>query len=83
MKKLIIAAAITTLFSTMASANSGLADRISDERSSPNREAKTLNSKALCVEHKKLHEKMSRVGMNESPHKLSKKCSDPKSSKIS
>ena len=37
MKKLILAATVTALFSTLATANSGLADRINEERSYPNR----------------------------------------------
>ncbi len=37
MKKVIIAATLTAVFSTMANAHSGLADRINEERSYPNK----------------------------------------------
>ena len=44
MKKIIIAAAAATLFSTMATANSGLADRINEARTYPN---KTVDTKTI------------------------------------
>lgn len=37
MKKLMVIAAIAALFSTMTSANSGLADRINEARTYPNK----------------------------------------------
>ncbi|MCL1479350.1 hypothetical protein MIH18_10200 [Marinobacter sp. M3C] len=37
MKKVIIAATLTAVFSTMENAHSGLADRINEERSYPNK----------------------------------------------
>ncbi|MBQ0831853.1 hypothetical protein [Marinobacter sp.] len=60
MKKFIIAAAVTTLFSTMAYANSGLADRINEARSYPNKTVEHLDSKTLSDHHKQLHMKMSK-----------------------
>lgn len=62
MKKIIIAAAITALFSTMANANSGLADRINEARSYPNKTADNiLDAKTLSNHHKQMHIKMSKV----------------------
>lgn len=46
MKKIIIAAAAATLFSTMATANSGLADRINEARTYPN---KTVDKKTRMM----------------------------------
>ncbi|WP_417545586.1 hypothetical protein [Marinobacter sp.] len=60
MKKFIIAAAITSLFSTMAYANSGLADRINEARSYPNKTAERVNSETLSTHHKQMHMKMSK-----------------------
>lgn len=74
MKKLIIAAALTTLFSTAVNANSGLADRINEARTLPNKEVETPDSQMLCMEHKKLHSKMSQLGVSEKPHKEIGKC---------
>lgn len=74
MKKLVIAAALTTLFSTAVNANYGLADRINEARSFPNKEVKTPNAKTLCIQHKKLHEKMSQNGMSEKSHDKTGKC---------
>ena len=74
MKKLIIAVALTTLFSTAVNANSGLADRINEARSFPNKEMNTPNAKTLCMQHKKLHEKMRQNGMDEQPHDKIGKC---------
>jgi hypothetical protein len=61
MKKLIIAAAVTALFSTMASANSGLADRINEARSYPNKTIENSDVRTLSVHHKKTHMKMSKA----------------------
>ncbi len=68
MKKIIIAAAATVFFSAMASANSGLADRISDARSYPNKTESTKGSETLKMQHKKIHAKM---------EKLEPKANDP------
>ncbi|EDM49560.1 MULTISPECIES: hypothetical protein, partial [Marinobacter] len=58
MKKVMVIAAIVALFSTMASANSGLADRINEARTYPN---KMVEDKKVetCMEHMKKDEKMS------------------------
>ncbi|AHI29815.1 MULTISPECIES: hypothetical protein [Marinobacter] len=58
MKKVMVIAAISALFSTMASANSGLADRINEARTYPN---KTVEYKKIetCMEHMKKNEKVS------------------------
>lgn len=63
MKKLVIIAAIAALFSTMASANSGLADRINEARTYPH---KTVEQKAMktCMEQGKTNEKMSGVKLH-------------------
>jgi len=62
MKKFIIAAAITTLFSTMAYANSGLADRINEARSYPNKTAENVvDARTLKSQHKQRHMKMSKA----------------------
>ncbi|MBJ7301455.1 hypothetical protein [Marinobacter salarius] len=60
MKKLIVIAAITVLFSTMASANSGLADRINEARTYPN---KMVEDKKMgtCMEHMKKNDNMSQA----------------------
>ncbi|OHY73665.1 hypothetical protein [Marinobacter sp. AC-23] len=59
MKKVIIATAITALFSTMATANSGLADRINEARSYPNKTVSTKSAKMSCIEEKQPHKDMS------------------------
>ncbi len=74
MKKLIVAVALTTLFSTAVNANSGLADRINEARSFPDKEIQTPNAKTLCMQHKKLHEKMRRNGMEEQPYDKIGRC---------
>jgi len=61
MKKIIIAAAVTVFFSAMASANSGLADRISDARSYPTKTASTEVSETLKMQHKKIHAQMEKL----------------------
>lgn len=57
MKKVMVIAAIVALFSTMASANSGLADRINEARTYPNKMVKDKKTET-CMEHMKKHEKM-------------------------
>ncbi len=52
MKKVIIATAITALFSTMATANSGLADRINEARSYPNKAASTKGTQMHYMKNK-------------------------------
>lgn len=58
MKKVMVIAAIVALFSTMASANSGLADRINEARTYPNKMVEDKKVKT-CMEHMKKDEKMS------------------------
>lgn len=72
MKKLVIIAAIAALYSTMASANSGLADRINEARTYPN---KTVEHKAMktCMEQGKTSEKMSGVKLNYSENNADNK----------
>ncbi|HEY9120706.1 MAG TPA: hypothetical protein VIN33_13185 [Marinobacter sp.] len=55
MKKAIIAAAVTALLSTMATANSGLADRINEARSYPNKSISAERSEMTCVQNKTNH----------------------------
>ena len=66
MKKIIIAAAITALFSTMANANSGLADRINESRSYPNKTAENvLYTRTLSNHHKQMHMEMSKAELRD------------------
>lgn len=61
MKKFIITTAIATLFSTMAYANSGLADRINEARSYPNRTSDNVeDARTPSNYHKQMHIKMIR-----------------------
>lgn len=60
MKKVIIATAITALFSTMAAANSGLADRINEERSYPNKTSSTEYTKMHFMTNKQSDRDMSK-----------------------
>lgn len=65
MKKIIIAAAITALFSTMANANSGLADRINEARSYPNKTVEKIDTRAYNIHHKQIHIKMSKAELRD------------------
>ena len=58
MKKIIIATAITALFSMTANADSGLADRFNEARSYPNKTVETVSHKMLHMQQNKLHMKM-------------------------
>lgn len=60
MKKLIVIAAITVLFSTMASASSGLADRINEVRTYPNKMVED-NKMGTCVACMKKNDNMSQA----------------------
>ncbi len=60
MKKIIIAAAITTVFSTMATANSGLADRFNETRSYPNNTVESVSARMTGAQHKQVHMNMSK-----------------------
>lgn len=60
MKKAIIAAAVTALFSTMATANSGLADRINETRSYPNKTISAEKSEMTCTQNKTNHRNISK-----------------------
>jgi len=61
MKKIIIATAITALFSMTANANSGLADRFNEARTYPNKTIETVSPKMLHMQHKKIHMKMDKA----------------------
>ncbi len=65
MKKIIIATAITALFSTMATANSGLADRINEARSYPNKTVEKVDTRVLNIHHKQMHMEMSKAELRE------------------
>ncbi len=66
MKKIIIATAITVLFSMAANANSGLADRINEARSYPNKTAdNVLDVRTLSNHHKQMHMKMSKAELKD------------------
>ncbi|MCK0104837.1 hypothetical protein [Marinobacter sp. S0848L] len=60
MKKIIIAAAAATLFSTMATANSGLADRINEVRSYPNKTVDTKTETMTCMKNMHVNKDLSR-----------------------
>lgn len=62
MKKIIIAAAAATLFSTMATANSGLADRINEARTYPNKTVETKTEIMTCM--KEMQSQKSTNGSN-------------------
>ena len=62
MKKIIIAAAAATLFSTMATANSGLADRINEARTYPNKTADAKTRMMTCM--KEMQSRKSLNGSN-------------------
>jgi hypothetical protein len=59
MKKIIIATAITAIFSTMA--NASLADRFNEARSYPNKTVETVSPKMLHMQQKKIHMKMDKA----------------------
>ncbi len=66
MKKIIIATAITALFSAMANANSGLADRVNEARSYPNKTAdNALDARTLSNYHKQIHMKMNKAELRD------------------
>ena len=59
MKKIIIAAAAAAaLFSSMATANSGLADRINEARSYPNKTVDTKTVMMTCMKDMQAHKDM-------------------------
>lgn len=59
MKKLIIVTAITAIFSTMATAG-GLADRINEASSYPNKTISTERSEMACAQNKTNHRDVSK-----------------------
>jgi len=66
MKSIITAIAMTALFSSFAYADSGLADRINEARSYPNKTVETTDRQELCLKHQKLHEQMKEAGLADS-----------------
>lgn len=58
MKRLIVITMTLALFSATASANSGLADRINEARSYPNKTDDRDHSMSLAEQHKRLHRKI-------------------------
>ncbi len=71
MKGLIIAFTMAITFSSVANANSGLADRINEAGSYPNKSVETQDVRKTCFHqmdnHKEIHEKMhSRMSENKS-----------------
>jgi len=76
MNKLFIVFAITALFSVTANANSGLADRISDARSYPNKTVNINDSKVLCMQHKKIHARMKQADLRNRNEVSEVKCSN-------
>ncbi|WP_339779950.1 hypothetical protein [uncultured Marinobacter sp.] len=69
MKKIIIVAAMTVLFSTMANANSSLADRINEARSYPDKSAENVvDARTLSRQHKRIHMEMSKAELRGHKH---------------
>lgn len=64
MKKIIIAAAAATLFSTMATANSGLADRINEARTYPNKTVETKTEIMTCMKEMQSQKSMNGSNVN-------------------
>lgn len=58
MKNIIIAAAAAALFSSMATANSGLADRINEARTFPNKTVDTKTEMMTCMKDMQAHKDM-------------------------
>ncbi|MBL3827331.1 MULTISPECIES: hypothetical protein [Marinobacter] len=69
MKKIIIAAAAATLFSTMATANSGLADRINEARTYPNKTVETKTEMMTCMKDMQAHKDFSGPNVNRQERK--------------
>ncbi len=65
MKRIILAAAITALFSTMANADSGLADRINEARSYPNKIVESSDMRTLTTQHQQIDIKESKVELRD------------------
>lgn len=65
MKSIITAIAMTALFSSFAYAD-GLADRINEARSYPNKTVETVDRQELCLKHQKLHKQMKEAGIADS-----------------
>jgi len=65
MKKIIIAAVATAFFSAMASANSGLADRINENRSYPTKTESSEVLETLKMQHKKIHAQMEKLELKD------------------
>lgn len=55
MKKTIIVTAASILFSGMATANTGLADRVNEARSYPNKIISEVENKTTCSPENKCH----------------------------
>lgn len=66
MKSIITVIAMTALFSSFAYADSGLADRINEARSYPNKTVETVDRQELCLKHQKLHKQMKEAGIADS-----------------
>lgn len=71
MKKIIVAVAATAFFSTIANADSGLADRINEARSFPN---KTIESSAdfrpMSMHRENMHMNMSKTELKRHHKKM-------------
>jgi hypothetical protein len=65
MKNIIIATAITALFSMTANANSGLADRINEARSYPNKTVEKVDTRTLDSQHGQIHIKMKKAKLRD------------------
>lgn len=71
MKNIIVAVAVTAFFSTMAHANSGLADRINEARSFPDKKTEsTMDITEMSIHHEKMHMKMSEMELKRHHKKM-------------
>jgi hypothetical protein len=67
MKKVMVITAIAALFSTMASANSGLADRINEARTYPNKTVEIQYTKN-CMKHIRTKKNLSTINREHNLH---------------
>jgi len=67
MKKVMVITAIAALFSTMASANSGLADRINEARTYPNKTVEIQYTKN-CMKHIKTKNNSGKIDTEHDQH---------------
>lgn len=65
MKNIISALAVTAFFATPAYAGSGLADRINEASSYPNKAVENVDRQELYLKHQKIHKEMKEAGVTD------------------